>query len=60
MRPPYCECKPYAGLIRRKFWVAELRHTIGKQNKVWHRNTLEEAMEEAKLYGTLNGPKASS
>jgi hypothetical protein len=60
MRPPFCECKPYAGLISRRFWGAELRHTIGKQNKAWDRNTLEEATEEAKLYTRLNEPKAGS
>jgi hypothetical protein len=51
LRPPFCECKPYAGIIQKSRWgAAELRHTIGKQNKTFGRYTLEEKMEEAKLY----------
>jgi hypothetical protein len=60
MRPPFCECKPYAGLVQRRFWGAELKHTIGKQNKTWNSVKFEEATEQAKLYERLNGPKASS
>jgi hypothetical protein len=52
LRPPFCECKPYAGNIHKARWDAELRHTIGKQNKTFGRYTLEEKMEEAKLHET--------
>jgi hypothetical protein len=36
-RPPFCECKPYGGLIRKKVWGAELKHEIGFKDKTWER-----------------------
>ncbi|KAF1844044.1 kinase-like protein [Cucurbitaria berberidis CBS 394.84] len=38
MRPAWCECKPIGGLIRRKEWDSELKHSIGPQRKTWSRD----------------------
>jgi hypothetical protein len=37
---------------------SHMRHTIGKQNKVWYIYTPEEAMEQATFYERLNRLKA--
>ncbi|KAF2870444.1 kinase-like domain-containing protein [Massariosphaeria phaeospora] len=38
LRPAFCNCRPFGGLIQRRFWGAEMKHEIGwKKGKNWLR-----------------------